>query len=331
VTGIDLFKHQLQIDWLLILSALCFTPLVKAEGKAGNRARRKTMNENWKNLLRSVSYEVNNLLSKRSMPEGMNRPFTLDDLKEVPQGWRIGAPDFVGVASGSAGSGWWYSLLLQHPQVVTNRLDMKELYYFFHFRFSGISKEQAEVYRRAFAAPLGSICGEWSPGYLRFPFAIEYLAEIAPETKILLTLRNPVDRFISTLNRLLRSQGEYMGLSGKKKYIDENYSLFPIAIANCHVAASLKRLFRAFPKEQVLVLQYEKCKQDPVGEFSRTCHFLGIDPSFEPPNPRMAVNSKKHSTAPLTDNERKRLASYFSNDMIECGNIVNEIDLSLWM
>ena len=86
------------------------------------------MKKSWKNLLRSIAGEVMKSPPKRTMPEGMNRPFTLDDLKKVQQGWHIGPPDFVGVASGSAGSSWWYSLLLQHPQIVPNRLNMKELF-----------------------------------------------------------------------------------------------------------------------------------------------------------------------------------------------------------
>jgi hypothetical protein len=55
-------------------------------------------------------------------PLTKRKPFSLDELKPLPEGWRVGEPDFVGVAAVKAGTSWWYSLLLDHPQIVENRL-----------------------------------------------------------------------------------------------------------------------------------------------------------------------------------------------------------------
>ena len=66
----------------------------------------------------------------------MKRPFIASDLTTLPEGWQCNEPDFVGVGVPKAGTSWWYSLMLQHPQVVPHRLlsdtnpVSKELNYF---------------------------------------------------------------------------------------------------------------------------------------------------------------------------------------------------------
>jgi hypothetical protein len=46
--------------------------------------------------------------------------------------------------------------------------------------------------------------------------------------------------------------------------------------------SQLENLYRHFPRDQVLVLQYERCVKDPAGEYARTLRFLGVDDSFRP-------------------------------------------------
>ena len=288
------------------------------------------MQDRIERLLRNALGELRARLPKLSMARNMGRPFTPADLRPVPSGWRTGPPDFVGVASGSAGSSWWYKLMLSHPQVQPNRLGMKELYYFFHFRYSIPSSASFNAYRQAFAAPEGSICGEWSPGYLRHPFAIQHLATVAPDARLIVILRNPVDRFISTWNRLLNSHAKYLALRGKRRYINNQYALFPLAMANCQMAMSIRRMFDFYPPARVLVLQYEQCKREPEAQYARTCRFLGIDDSFRPPAPTRSVNAKRHRVTSLTAEERRHLADYFKYDVLECSSLVPDLDLSLW-
>ena len=48
-------------------------------------------------------------------------------------------------------------------------------------------------------------------------------------------------------------------------------------------AAQLDRLHRFFDPAQILVLQYERCRADPVAEYRRTLAFLGVrDTAFHP-------------------------------------------------
>ena len=45
----------------------------------------------------------------------------------------------------------------------------------------------------------------------------------------------------------------------------------------------LRHVFEFFPREQVLVLQFERCVADPVGEMERTWRFVGVEPLDEAP------------------------------------------------
>jgi hypothetical protein len=261
----------------------------------------------------------------------MTRPFCMDDLEPVPKEWRIGeGPDFVGIAAGKAGTTWWYELLKEHPQIVQNRLNAKELGYFHHFKYYGLSDEQVMTYRMAFAAPKGAICGEWSPGYLVHPFCTEYLKVAAPNTKILVLLRNPVDRVLSSINHMSQVIGKYYDFEPEQRYVYDVFDLNPTEIRDCRYSEGLKQLLRHFNHDQILILQYEKCKADPIQEIARTYRFLGVNDQYQPSDVKRIRNQKQYYVSPLTPNERQRFASYFSDDVHTLVKLFPDIDLSLW-
>jgi hypothetical protein len=261
----------------------------------------------------------------------MLHPFTAEDLADVPPDWEAGPPDFVGVAAGKAGTSWWYQLLLDHPSVVPNRLDRKELCYFYHFGYEGMDAEAVDTYRQAFAAPPGFICGEWSPAYLNFPFALYHLAEAAPQTKLLAIVRNPVDRILSARNMQIAQRLEYMGLEGDPAYLYRTYSLTQQAALQSTLALSFERLLRLFDRSQLLLLQYEQCKQAPRDAIAQTYRFLGVDDTFVPDSLERKVNESTYILPDLDSAERARVAEYFAPDVQAFADRFPEaIDLSLW-
>ncbi len=267
----------------------------------------------------------------KKVPGGwMSKAFTTGDMRSVPIGWRTGPPNFVGVGSGSAGTTWWYNLLLEHPNIVANRLESKELQYFYHFGYHDPEQAMLETYRLAFAAPANHVCGEWSPGYLFHPFAIDYLKQAAPNTKIIAIIRNPIDRFFSVLNRTLTRRTRFLNLDGEKAYVFKTYSLFPAAAANCLYADAFRRLLNKFDRSQILVLQYERCKQDPAEEISRTYKFLQVESSYRPRLLTTVINPSSHSLPKLLPEERIKLANYFYEDVSRLVNMFPELDISLW-
>jgi hypothetical protein len=269
---------------------------------------------------------------------GIENSFTLADLKKVPPQWTITGPYFVGIGAPKAGTSWWYSLLYEHPQIVGHRLSgeindriiNKELQFFPHIGHKVISESQLETYRQAFAAPEGAICGEFSVQYFCYPHCLNHLSQASPSAKIVLLLRNPIDRMLSHINHLYTIRLRNQKFNPKQLYVYKTFSLYTEATLHSLYAHPLKQLLRYFDRSQILVLQYEKCKKNPDAEIARTYEFLGIDATYQPQNIRRSINQKKYIIEQLTAEERSNLAAYFVDDVKASVELFPEIDLSLW-
>lgn len=268
--------------------------------------------------------------ARRAPRAKMSAPFTRADLAPVPADWQVGPPDFVGVGCGKAGGSWWYDLLLGHPQVVPNRLDSKELHYFCHHDFRGPDAAAIALYREAFARPAGKRCGEWSGNFLNHPLAVEWLAAAAPQAKLIALLRNPVDRAVSNWNQFRAVRRKNVSLTGEAAALFDDYSLFPEALWSCLIAHPLRQLLARYPREQLLVLQYEAVKADPRAAFRRTCEFLGVDPERGPTDFARPVNQREYVVPRPDAAARARLADYFAGDVRLLKELLPELDLDLW-
>ena len=219
--------------------------------------------------------------SESSWPFTKLRPFNRSDLIDIPENWKIKGPDFIGIGYPKAGTSWWYNLLLKHPQIENNRLKRKELRYFIHFGYKGLTDYESQVYKEAFASPENSICGEFTPIYIFHPFCVNYIAQIVPNCKLIVLLRNPVKSFVSFLNEAGYRISNY-NFNQDQKNVFTKFNTIPRGIRANLFANDLMILFTLFKKEQILILQYEKCKKHPEEELARTFEFLGVDKLFSP-------------------------------------------------
>jgi hypothetical protein len=265
-----------------------------------------------------------------NIADTIQRPFSQDDLGPVPMGWRVGPPDFVGVGCGKAGSTWWHSLVAQHPQVVPNRVGLKELHYFSHFSWEKPDNAAIELYRSAFARPPGHLCGEWSASFLFAPFALEGLAQAAPDAKLVLTVRNPVDRVASLLNQFLVYRARLVGAEGDAATVFRRWSLFPEAMHKARIADGITRLFDLFPRENIHIVQYETAKKRTKSELVRTLDFLGLDSTWSPNNASRHVHRQPYVIEKPNADERARIADWLRCDVERTAQLLPEIDINLW-
>ena len=100
-------------------------------------------------------------------------------------------PDFLCIGAQKAGTTTLQALLLQHPQVYLP--PQKELQYF-SLRFdAGLA-----WYSQAFAgAAAGQRCGEITPYYLFHPQAPLRIRALLPQVRLIVLLRDPVERALS--------------------------------------------------------------------------------------------------------------------------------------
>lgn len=292
------------------------------------RARRLFRNQRGKSNQTELSKPYNN----------MQRPFIASDLTTLPDGWQCNEPDFVGVGVPKAGTSWWYSLMLQHPQVVPHRLlsntnpVSKELHYFSHFTYHHLQIEDINNYKLAFASLPRCICGEFSTIYMHHPINISNLYKAAPDTKIIVILRNPIDRMISHINHLLLNRAKFYGFNSNKEKLNffKKYSVYPEAYYFSLYANPVKNLLKKYKRKKILFLQYEKCKTNTHAELRRTFEFLGIDTRFNVVDTQKPINRQNYIVETFTDAERVELAEQFAEDVNELADMLPEFDYDLW-
>jgi sulfotransferase family protein len=254
--------------------------------------------------------------------EARLRGMSIPDPPDTPPGCEVGAPDFVGVGAQRAGTTWWWRILIGHPQVGFQRgLHTKEVHFFDELQeVDELDDDAVARYHRWFPRPPGTKLGEWTPRYMFDAATPRHIARAAPDARILILLRDPVDRYASGFARML--------VMARKRR--ENLSEPDLAQDQTErglYGHQVRRVLDTFPREQVLILQYEMCRVRYEPELRRTYDFLGLDqevaipPNTEPEEPR------EH---PLPDADRDRLRRVYAPDVAKLVELVPEIDVGLW-
>jgi Sulfotransferase family len=261
--------------------------------------------------------------------EGEGQRRALPREPDCPPGWITGPPDFVGIGAQRCGTTWWFGGALQaHPQVAIPAERPKELHFFDRYWTDEVESDFAARYARFFPRPEGSISGEWTPGYMCDPWAVPMIAEAAPQARYLILLRDPVERYHSGITPLLKQSRE------------RGYDPLSIVFANHAVLHSLyhaqvKRALEILGRDSVLVLQYERCVDDPLAQMQRTQRFLGLEPLATMPSAlerRVAsgILFPLGERPPLPKRHRLELAAALADDVRQVADLCPELDLGLW-
>ena len=204
----------------------------------------------------------------------------------------------------------------------------KELHFFDRYWTQEVETDFAARYARFFPRPEGSISGEWTPGYMCDPWTVPMLAEAAPKARYLILLRDPVERYHSGITPLLKQSRE------------RGYDPLSIVFANHAVLhsmyyAQVKRALEILGRDRVLVLQYERCVDDPLTQMQRTQRFLGLEPLTTIPSAlelRVAsgILFPLGERPPLPKRHRSELTSALADDVRQVAALCPELDLALW-
>ncbi len=251
----------------------------------------------------------------RSAPWSDGRP---PKAPPCPSGMSIGPPDFVGIGVPKAGTSWWFSLIEAHPDVTSSPL--KELNFFNRWFFEReraglVSDDDLLGYQSFFPRPPGALSGEWTPSYV-FSYRLPpLLRRAAPGAKLIVLLRDPVERYQSDISRRMSSRRlrnvRYKGLA-RGIYTPE-----------------LAPWEAAYEPDEMLVLQYEACTRDPEDHLATTYRFLGLDDTFRPARLGARVNETSSKRA-LRPGLGRLLVELYEPDVVALANRYPQIDLALW-
>lgn len=231
-----------------------------------------------------------------------------------------GPPDFIGVGTQRSGTTWWFATLLQHPGIRPPRERRKELHFFNRFAWQAMSDADIARYHNRFPRRPGQLTGEWTPRYMHNFWTPPLIRRAAPDARLLVMFRDPIERYRSGVP--------------KEQTVDPGRPVDAIvadAIERGRYASQLERLRAGHPGAEILILQYEKCVADPVGQYQRTLRFLGADPDHVPRDvERPRGKSQAPSKKPLWPDIVEALTTTLEPEVRRLAAIAPEVDVSLW-
>lgn len=189
-------------------------------------------------------------------------------------------PHFLIIGSQKAGTTTLYHVLRQHPQLYLPA--RKELNFFFH---DALYRRGLEYYAHFFdAAQPGQLCGEASPGYICHPQAPERIFRALPAVKLILTVREPIERAYSQYWDNRRHLSEWRTFDEVVAlYLEDEYQPGRVGYFSRGVYIRyIRRYLEFFPSEQLLVLDFNDLREKPTVFYRRVFEFLGVDSTFDP-------------------------------------------------
>ncbi len=253
----------------------------------------------------------------------------VDLFGELTGGFRL-LPSYVIVGAQKGGTSALYEYLVRHPLV--GRSTNEEVQYFslnyargtawYRGHFPTVAR--AAFVRRRYGREL--VTGEASPYYLFHPHALERIRELLPEAKLIVVLRNPVDRAYSQYNHSrqtgvesletfeagLAAESDRLGEELEKMLADPFYNSFShyhhSYLARGLYVEQLERLYRLFDERQILLEAAEDLSTDTDAVYVRALEFLGLPLQRLSQYPRQNVRRYP----PMRPETRRRLVEYFS-------------------
>jgi hypothetical protein len=198
-------------------------------------------------------------------------------------------PNFIILGSQKAGTTSLYQVLRRHPEIYMPT--KKELNFFFHDAEYGKGEDFYQAYF-APSPPTVKAVGEASPGYICHPQAPERIHQLIPNAKLIVTVREPIERAYSQYwdNRRSLSETltfpEVIEVALEATYQPGRLGYFSRGTYMQYI----HRYLALFPEENLLVLPFEDLKADPLGFYRRCFEFLGVDPRFTCPEMTRAAN-----------------------------------------
>jgi len=194
--------------------------------------------------------------------------------------------DFLVVGVQKAGTTTLDAYLRTHPRIRMPR--RKELRFFNDERYFEEQRIPYELYHEHFDRSVEGeerpLYGEVSPLYAYWPSAIRRIWEYHPDIKIILLLRNPIERAYSQWNMEYGNGRESLPFSEAiRREPERAKSALPFRhriysyIDRGFYSEQLREIYRFFPKEQVLVLRHETLKENPAELLKQVSDFLGIE------------------------------------------------------
>jgi hypothetical protein len=197
-------------------------------------------------------------------------------------------PNFFLVGAAKAGTTSIYSHLSKHPDVFFPSI--KEPHFFTQvcpapgqeYLIEAINNRS--TYLRLYARAAGhTVIGDASPSYLWHPEVPKRIHSAAPESKVAMILRDPVERayshYLMDYREGAQSKPFYEALLADMNRPDKGWGVSYLYYELGLYAEQVARYLETFGSQRVKVLMFDDFNHDPKAVLCEIADFLGIDPA----------------------------------------------------
>ncbi len=225
--------------------------------------------------------------------------------------------DFILAGAQKSGTTALHYFLSKHPDITMG--DQQEMHFFDNDAMFVADLDYEQLHKHYPLLAPAKIAGDCTPSYIYHEPAAERIWKYNPQIKLLILLRNPVDRAFAHWN-MQRFKGrepldffdavreEQARIAGapptearRFAYVDRGF-----------YGQQLARLFKFFPREQVKVVKFEEFKENQRETLASIFSFLGC-------KPLRSVRSKDRNVVPyeraMNWEERVFLYNLFAEDI----------------
>ena len=240
-------------------------------------------------------------------------------------------PDYLIIGTAKGGTTSLYEYMVKHPQIFPALT--KQIHYFDKYFSRG-----RNWYKSTFPSKWQKIksmkknknfiTGEATPLYMYHPLAPQRVYNLIPKVKLIVLLRNPVERAYSRYSMELnhnnetlsfeeaieqepsRLEGEFEKMQKDGNYFSYHYNAHSYLTSGIYTN-QLERWFKYFPKEQFLILSSEDFYNEANKILNQVFEFLGV-PDF---NQETFSVFRKGNYTKINPETRKKLVEFFKPQM----------------
>lgn len=228
--------------------------------------------------------------------------------------------NFIIAGVQKAGTTALYDYLAEDPNIGLSKV--KEVHFFDDESIDWAAPDYAP-YHAQFDAAGPLIRGEATPIYLYWPRSLERIAAYNPKARIIVMLRDPVERAWSHWKmeyargaeteafawcirqgrrRLLAAQP--WGAHREFSYVERGF-----------YGEQVERLLNLFPREQVLIAKADDLRRDPNATLAAVNAFLGVPPPRAVTSRDVHVGREMDYGGDLTDEDAAFLRMLYARDL----------------
>ncbi len=230
---------------------------------------------------------------------------------------RVDRLDFILAGAQKSGTTALHYFLSKHPRISMG--DQQEIHFFDNDALFVSEPDYEQLHKHYPLLAPSTIAGDCTPSYIYHEPAAERIWKYNPKIKLLVLLRNPVERAFAHWNMQRFKAREPLDFCDAVREEKTRIAGAPpdevrrfAYVDRGFYARQLERVFKFFPREQVKIVKFEEFKDKQRETLASIFSFLGV-------KPLRSVRSKDRNVVPyeraMNWEERVFLYNLFAEDI----------------